>query len=526
MKQDKVNTLRSLPNAPRSKTSLGAAAPEISFDVIIIGAGIVGSMIARELSRFKGRFALLEKEPATGFGVSKGNVSMLHSPLMFPTGPLRRKLAYRAAERYRKLAGELDLVFREVDEIFVAFDQGQLEKLEASRIGAEQEGLSAGHQMIGPEKLRDLEPHVSAKAIGALYGKGVGGIYAPEWTFALTENAVQNGLCLYLNASVTGIRKNRDFDFLVTTPGGSCRTRFIVNASGLFVDDIALMVGDEGLHLILSKGTMAILDKSASHLARSMIYGTFGKDHSQLVTPTAHGNLLLGLGTFTKPEDKTDTRVTRESLKEVVQMARGLVPAISDKDVITAFAGIRSDNTKATAPGDFFIEHSEHSPGVIHAAIGSPGLTAAPAIAELIVKMLGEAGLRLEEKEDFLEKRNGWARFEPSSHEAREALVASNSKYGHIVCRCEKVTEAEILEAITRGADTTDAVKHLTRAGMGRCQGGFCGIGVLTHLARHTGLLPAQITKKGEGSYQVIESKRGRLADSEEAMGNSEKERR
>ena len=163
---------------------------------------------------------------------------------------------------------------------------------------------------------------------------------------------------------------------------------------------------------------------------------------------------------------------------------------------------------------------------MIHAAIGSPGLTAAPAIAELIVRMLGEAGLRLEEKKEFQEKRNGWVRFETSSQEKRQALIASNSQYGHIVCRCEKVTEAEILEAIARGADTMDAVKHLTRAGMGRCQGGFCGIGVLNHLARHIGLPPAEITKKGEGSYQVIESRKGRVADSERAMGNSEKERR
>jgi glycerol-3-phosphate dehydrogenase len=310
------------------------------------------------------------------------------------------------------------------------------------------------------------------------------------------------------------------------TSGRSFRTRFIVNASGLFVDDIARMVGDEDIQLVLTKGTMAILDKAVSPLARNMIYGTFGKDHSQLITPTAHGNLLIGLGTFTKPQDKTDTRVTWESLKEVIDMGRGLVPAISDRDVITAFAGIRSDNTKASAPGDFFIEHSEHSLGVIHAAIGSPGLTAAPAIAELIVRMLGEAGLRLEEKKEFQEKRNGWVRFETSSQEKRQALIASNSQYGHIVCRCEKVTEAEILEAIARGADTMDAVKHLTRAGMGRCQGGFCGIGVLNHLARHIGLPPAEITKKGAGSYQVIESRKGRVADSERAMGNSGKERR
>ena len=506
MKQDKVNTLRSFPVTARDENPAEAVARESPFDVIVIGAGIVGSMIARELSRFQGRFALLEREPATGFGVSKSNVSMLHSPLMFPSGPLRRKLAHKAAERYRRLARDLDLVFREVDEIFVAFDQGQLEKLETARIGAEKDGLSAGHRLINPEKLRDLEPHVSMKAAGALYGKGVGGIYAPEWTFALAENAVQNGVSLHLNTFVTGIRKNRDFDFLVMTPGRSYRTRFIVNASGLFVDDIARMVGDEDIRLMLTKGTMVILDKAVSPLARNMVYGTFGKDHSQLITPTAHGNLLIGLGTFTKPEDKGDTRVTRESLEEVVQMGRDLIPAISEKDVITAFAGIRSDNTKASAPGDFYIDHSEHSPGVIHAAIGSPGLTAAPAIAELIIRMLGDAGLRLEEKKDFEEKRNGWVRFETASEEKRQSLIASNSRYGQVVCRCEKVTEAEILAALHRGADTMDAVKHLTRAGMGRCQGGFCGISVLNHLAQNRGFRPDQITKKGEGSYQVIES--------------------
>ena len=521
MKLDKVNTLLPSPGAARKSPP-----PESSFDVIVIGAGIVGSLIGRELSRFKGRFALLEKEPATGFGVSKANVSMLHSPLMFPSGPLRRRLAYKAAERYRRLAKDLDLVFREVDEIFVAFDQGQLQKLESARIGAEKDGLSTGHQLIGPEKLRELEPHVSDKAIGALYGRGVGGIYAPEWTFALAENAVKNGVSLCLNSSVTAIRKNRDFDFLVTTPETSYRTRFIVNASGLFVDEIARMVGDGDIRLDLTKGTMAILDKAVSHLARNMIYGTFGKDHSQLITPTAHGNLLIGLGTFTKPVDKSDTRVTRESLKEVVQMARGLVPAVSDKDVITAFAGIRSDNRKASAPGDFHIDHSEHSPGVIHAAVGSPGLTAAPAIAELVVRMLGDAGLRLEEKNDFQEKRNGWVRFEASSEQERRALIASDSQYGHLVCRCEKVTEAEIREAIARGADTMDAVKHLTRAGMGRCQGGFCGISVLNRLARQLGLPLPRITKKGKGSYQVVESRRGRVRDSEEAAQHLEEERR
>ena len=477
------------------------------YDVIIVGAGIVGSMIARELSKYKGRFALLEKEAATGFGVSKANVSMLHSPLMFPSGPLRLQLAHGAARRYKKLAGELDVVFREVDEIFVAFDQAQLSGLKTALVRAEEKGFASNHVFIGPDKLRETEPHINPKAIGALYAKGgVGGIYAPEWTFALSESAVQNGLHLRLNTPVKAIRKLGDFDYVLTTPKGSFKTRYIINAAGLFADEIGRMVGDDDLDLVLTKGTMVILDKSASKLARNMVYGTFGKDHSQLVTPTVHGNLLLGLGSFTAPEDKKDTRVSREKLREVMGMARELVPAISEKDVITSFAGIRSDNTKAQVPGDFYIAPSGGAPGVIHAVIGSPGLTAAPAIAEMMVKILSDSGMVMEEKKGFKKERAGWHRFEKASLGQRARLTAQDPKYGKIVCRCEQVTEAEILEAVRRGADTMDGVKHLTRAGMGRCQGGFCGIGVLNHLAQHSGLAPERITKKGEGSYAVIAS--------------------
>jgi len=479
------------------------------YDVIIIGGGIVGSMIARELSKYKGRFALLDKEPATGFGVSKGNVSMLHSPFLFPTGPLRAQLVNRAADRYRRLAKELDEVFREVDEIFVAFDQAQLARLETARFEAAEKGLSADHVLIGPDKLRELEPHVNPKVIGALHGKGtVGGIYAPEWTFALAESAVQNGLHLHLNTPVTAIRKLGDFDYVLATPKGTFKTRYIINAAGLFADEIGRMVGDDDIALILTKGTMAILDKSVSYLVRNMVYGTFGKDHSQLITPTAHGNLMLGLGFFTAPEDKHDTKVSREKLREVIDMARELVPAVSERDIITSFAGIRSDNTKAAVPGDFFIAPSERAPGVIHAVIGSPGLTAAPAIAEMMVGLLSDSGMVMEEKKDFRRERAGWARFEKASAGERTALVARDPQYGKVVCRCEQVTEAEISEAIRRGADTMDGVKHLTRAGMGRCQGGFCGVNVLKVLSKQLGISPAQVTKKGAGSYQVIESRR------------------
>jgi glycerol-3-phosphate dehydrogenase len=481
---------------------------QADYDVIIIGAGIVGSMIARELSKYSGRFALIEKEPFSGFGVSKANPSMLHSPLMFPSGPLRIKLAYNAAARYKKLAAELDVIFKEVDEIFLAFDTNQLVKLKTAKAWADENQVAAGHQIVGPEKIREIEPHVSQKAIGALYGKGVsGGIYATEWTFALTENAIQNGLDLYLNSAVTDIKRKKDFNYEVRTPTGRFKTHYIINAAGLFVDRIAKMVGDTDIQLILTKGTMVILDKSASNLLHNMIYGTFGRDHSELITPTAHGNLLIGLGYFAPPRHKTDTRVSREKLTEVFNMGKKLVPAISEKDVITAFAGIRSENTMATG-GDFYIDHSKHAPGVIHAAIGSPGLTAAPAIAEYIITLLSEAGLTLAQNKKFKPSRIGWRRFEPASVSEKAELIAANPKYGHLVCRCEQVTEAEVLETINRGADTMDAVKHTTRAGMGRCQGGFCGISILNYLAGTLDVSPGRVTKKGLGSHQITAFKK------------------
>ncbi len=472
------------------------------FDGVVIGAGIVGSMVARELSKFRGRFALIEREPASGFGVSKANPCMLHSPLMFPSGPLRIQLAYNAASRYRKLAGELDVTFREVGEIFLAFDEDQRKKLEHAKGWAEENGVSAGHEFIQRERLWEIEPHINRRAIAALYGKNVGGIYAPEWTFALLENAVQNGLTVYLNDPVKKIARNGPFDYSILTSKGRLQTRCIINAAGLFADEIAAMVGDDDIHLALTKGTMAILDKSASHLVRNMIYGTFGRDHSQMVTPTAHGNILIGLGYFTAPEHKGDTRVLPEKLKELTGMARELIPAISEKQIITSFAGIRSENTKA-GQGDFHIAPSEKAPGVIHAFVGSPGLTAAPAIAERIVNMMEGLGIPMEGKDHFQERRKSWPCFASAHEHGKEELIIQNPSYGKVICRCEQVTQAELLEAIRRGADTLDAVKHLTRAGMGRCQGGFCGSAVLKHLSTQLGIDPSQVTKKGEGSQWV-----------------------
>ena len=472
------------------------------YDVAIIGAGIVGSAIARELSRYEGRVALLDKEPFPGFGVTKSGISMIHSPLMCPPGTLKEKLCMGATARYKKLAIELKVDFKEVDELFLALDPSHIANLETLWKRGKEYGLE-GCEIIGPEKIHELEPHVTPKALSALVVRGLGSIYPPEWAFALSENACQNGVRLHFRTPVTGIDTKKDFAYVVHTEKEPFKSRYIINAAGLFADEIAAMVGDRDIELTLTKGTMAIFDKSVSHLLGRMVYGTFSGSHSQMMTQTVHGNLMIGLGHFSKPEHKRDTSVTPEKLQKIIRMAKELVPSLPEREIIATFAGIRSENNMVTK-GDFYIAHSSKAPGVIHGVIGSPGLTAAPAIAERIIQMLQEAGLKLIDKRSFRKERREGPRLSDPSFETRRSVMASNPGYGRMVCRCEQVTEGEIEDAIQRGADTFDGVKHLTRAGMGRCQGGYCSLPVMSLLAKRLGVGLGQVTKKGGRSRQVF----------------------
>lgn len=472
------------------------------YDVIIIGGGIIGAMIARQLSKLKGRFAVLEKEAFPGFGVSKASLSQIHLPDFCPPGSLKGRLCRNAPARFKKLAAELEVLYREVDELWLALDSAQVNNLEAAKARAESHGAT-GFEMIGPQRIRELEPHVTPNAVAALYARGLGVIYTPEWNFALIENAVQNGVQLQLQTEVIDIGKtNKDGTYRLTTNQGTLNARYVINAAGLFADEIAKMVGDRHIHLSLRKGTMLIFDKSVSHLVRHMIFGTFSESHSQDIAPTAHGNLILGVH-YVKTDKKTDTQVSREGVQQTLKLGQQLVPALSEKDMITSFAGILS-TTNMNRDGDFHIAASEHAPGVIHVMVGAPGLSAAPAIAEHVIQLLVGAGLQTEEKTDFNQRRRGWPRFATAPIPEKQQMINTNPKYGHILCRCEQVTEAEIQASIQRGARTMDAVKHLTRAGMGRCQGGFCGLFVLKCLAAELGISPFRVTKSGPGSRQVL----------------------
>jgi glycerol-3-phosphate dehydrogenase len=479
-----------------------AARPHLGdYDVAVIGAGIIGAMIARQLSKFQGRFAVLEKAVFPGFGVSKASLSQIHLPDFCPPGSLKGKLCRDAPVRFKKLAAELNLLYREVDELWLALEPAQVANLEAAKARAESHGAT-GFEMIGPQRIRELEPHVTPHAVAGLYARGLGVIYTPEWNFALIENAVQNGVQLHLQTDVVDIGKTRDGTYRLTTNQGTLTSKFVINAAGLFADEIAGMVGDRHMHLSLRKGTMLIFDKSAAHLARHMLFGSFSESHSQDLAPTAHGNLILGVH-YVKTNKKTDIRVSREAIQQTLNLGRKLVPALSAKDMITGFAGILAQ-PNMTRDGDFYIAPSVNAPGVIHVMVGAPGLSAAPATAEYVIQLLGDSGWRTEEKVDFNPRRRGWPRFQTASLAQKKQMINSDKKYGHILCRCEQVTEAEILQSIRRGACTMDAVKHLTRAGMGRCQGGFCGLFVLKCLAAELGISPIQVTKNGPGSRQIV----------------------
>ena len=471
------------------------------FDVIIIGGGIIGAIIARQLSKFKGRFAVLEKAAFPGCGVSKASLSQIHLPDFCPPGSLKGRLCRNAPARFKALATELEVLYREVDEIWLALEPEQVSDLEAAKARAESHG-AAGFEIIGPQRVRELEPHVTPEAVAGLYAKGLGVIYTPEWNFALIENAVQNGVRLYLQTEVVDIGKTKDGTYFLTTHQGTLTAKYVINAAGLFADEIARMVGDTHIQLSLRKGTMLIFDKSVSHLARHMIFGSFSESHSQDIAPTAHGNLILGAH-YVKTDKKSDTRVSRQGIQETLKLGRQLIPALSEKDVITSFVGILA-NSNMSRDGDFFIAPSVQTPGVIHVMVGAPGLSAAPAIADYVVQLLGDAGWRTAEKADFDPRRRGWPRFETASMAKKQQMIDTDPKYGHVLCRCEQVTEAEILQSIYRGARTMDAVKHLTRAGMGRCQGGFCAPFVLKQLANELGIPPTRVTKSGPGSHQVL----------------------
>jgi len=467
-------------------------------DVTIIGGGVIGCAIARELTRYRLDVALLESEVEVGFGTSKSNSGIIHGGHHTKPGSLKSELAWAGNQRWVSLADELGFGFRRNGDLTVAFDEADSATLEQIVEYGHARGIP-GVEMWTPEQIRRMEPNLNTDIIGAVVGPTAGVVNPYEACFALIECAVANGLELRVAAPVTAIAVDDD-GFTITAGGEPLRTRTVVNAAGLHAEQIARMVGLLEPTIRGRKGEEYLLDKRLAGVVQRTIFPCpTPNSKGILVIPTFDGTIMVG-PTAQPVEDLGDLATTPQGGNAVFTQARRLVPGISERDCIAEFAGIR-----AVASGDDFVIGPSAVPGFFNVAgIQSPGLTAAPAIAELVTEMLGDHGIDLSLRPEFRGIMGRPIHVASLPIEKLASLAEQDRRFAHVVCRCELVTEAEIDDAIDRGARTLDGLKFRTRAGMGRCQGGFCTSRCMQLLAAAANTDMTAITKRGPGSWVVM----------------------
>lgn len=470
------------------------------YDVIIIGSGVSGSACARELSRYQVKACVFEKEEDVCCGTSKANSGIVHAGYDAAPGSLMAKLNVLGNEKMEQLSRDLDFPFKRCGSLVICQDSGDLPKLRALYDRGIKNGVKGLRILTGQEVL-EMEPNVTDKVCAALYAP-TGGIVCPfGLNIALAENAYANGVKFQFDTQVQKIRKLEE-GYLLCTNRGDYRTKYVVNAAGVYADRFHNMVSEEKIHITARRGDYCLLDKSAgTHVSRTIfaLPGKYGK--GILVSPTVHGNLLLG-PTAIDIADREGTNTTREGLDQVLSRAGQNVKDLPMRQVITSFAGLRAHEDGH----EFIIKELEDAKGFIDCAgIESPGLTSCPAIGEMVAGILKEK-MDLKEKESFIATRKGVLDPKTLTMEERNALIKEDPAYGNIICRCEMITEGEIVDAIRRplGARSLDGVKRRTRAGMGRCQSGFCSPKTMEILARELGVGMSDITKSGGGSSIIM----------------------
>lgn len=466
------------------------------YDVVVIGCGIIGAAVARELSRYYLNVMVVDKNSDVSDGTTKANSGIVHAGYDAIEGTLKAKLNVIGNEMYEELCRELEVTFKRNGSIVAGFNDEDMTKIEELYERGIRNGVK-GLEIIDKNRLLSMEPNINDDVVGALYAP-TGGIVSPfELAIALAENAAQNGVEFKLSTEVLNVQKDGE-GFLVKTDKGEIRSRFLVNASGLFSDDVNRMLGGKDFNIIPRRGEYCLLDKSQGGLVERTIFQTPTKNGKGiLVTPTVHGNLLIGPNAV-EEEDKEDVSTTAKGLDEIIRGSKKSVKGINMREVITSFSGIR-----ATPDGRDFIINVPVKGAVNTAGIESPGLTSAPAIALMVLELLSGEGLRLEKKSDFIWKRINAKSFMDMNEDEKCAAIKENPLYGRIICRCEHVTEGDIINAIKRplGARSLDGIKKRVRPGMGRCQGGFCTPRVVEILSRELNVEQDKIMKSCEGSY-------------------------
>lgn len=473
------------------------------YDVAVIGAGVTGSAVARELSRRAGRFIVLERTSDVGEGTSKANSAIVHAGFDAMPGTLKARMNVRGSQMMPALAAELDIPFKQNGALVVCLNPEELPQLEALYQRGIENGVQ-GLELLSGEEARRREPNLSEQVCGALYAATSGIICPFALTLGLAESAAKNGVEFRFDTRVTGLEKTGT-GWRIETEHGPLEASAVVNAAGVFADGLHNLVCEKKLHITPRKGEYMLLDKTAGqHVAHTVFQlpGRLGK--GVLVSPTIHGNLLVG-PTATDVEDGEDLAVTAAGLVELEEKSALAVQRVPLRQVITSFAGLRAHEA-----GDDFVL-GETAEGFFDAAgIESPGLSSAPAIGEYLAGLIAQK-LGLADKKDFDPIRRGVPRLAELPPAERAEKIRENQAYGAIVCRCEQISEGEILDAIhgILGARTLDGVKRRTRAGMGRCQAGFCSPRVMELLARELHMDLRDVRKNGGGSAIVVEKIRG-----------------
>lgn len=486
------------------------------FDVIIIGAGIIGACIARELSKTTANICMLDKEDDCSCGTSKANSGIIHAGYDPMPNSLMAKYNVRGAAMFPELAQKLDFDFNPIGSLVLAFDEEGMKKIN----DLYERGLKNGvkdMQLLNQEQVRSLEPNLNEEVIGALYAKSAGIISPYEATWAFAESAVINGVTFMRDTMVHGISKNNDGNFVLATSKGNLEAKYVVNAAGLQADKVSRMANARNFTIVQRRGEYSLLDSNCKNLVNHVLFQTPGPmGKGVLVTQTVDGNILIGPSAEEASLNTLDyTGTTSSSQSNIMNLAGRSVADIPRRNIINSFAGIRAlafeenENGELKNLDDFIIEEDANVKNFINVAgICSPGLTSAPAIAEGVVEILQKAGLTTEKNKNFIEERKGIPSFKHATKEEKVALIKKDPRYGQIICRCEMITEGEIVAAIKSplGAVDLDGVKRRTRAGMGRCQAGFCSPRVTEIISRELQIPMVSVTKRGGTSY-ILDSK-------------------
>jgi glycerol-3-phosphate dehydrogenase len=493
----------------------------IEADVVIVGGGVGGAALARELSRYKVETILVEKESDFSSGETKGSHGMIYAgpsmvfsiilksivspgePLYQPDS-LKLKLVEEGFDIWNKgWLSELDIRHTTPTTLVVARDDDDMKILtQMKELGQSMGERYADMKEADRETIFAMEPNISRRIIGGLCYEGTSlAAFPPEVTIALAENAKQNGVRIMLEAEVTGVSHNGGVQVVHTTKGG-IKTNFIVNVAGRYADIVADMGGARDWNLLFHRSQMLVLDRRLEGLIKTSLHAPPRPGILTSLVTRPDGNPYVFCGVYIPTNNREDLATRRLEFSSSIASAQTLIPGISEKDIITSFTGERVFNTRD--PEENIIEPSSTNPRFINVAIRLPGMAASAAIAKYVVNMLADQGLELVTKSDFNPYRKSIPRFRDLGDDEKAALIARDPRYGHVICRCEMVTEGEIVEAIKRGARTVQGIQFRTRAGMGRCQRGFCGPRLVSILARELGIPVTEVTQKGPGSNILL----------------------